>query len=298
VAGNPDQLTMATWITRKLDQPSQGVSPTTDQFLVPPAMERTATPGDDVIRVFYLQHTGTPQGVQEIMTVLRTVADVQFMFNYSAPKALVLRGSASKVALAAYLVGALDVAPAAMKTSQPYQYQPTERPGMASSVARVFYVSNAKTPQQIQEILTVLRTVADVQKIYNVTAIQALAICGSATDLATSEWIIQSLDIPVAAKPAPNAVAHEFIIPANSAVGNIVRVFYPAHLGTPQAMQQTLTALRTQLSIQKVFTYTALPALVVRGSSDQIAKSEQLIKEKDQPAGTAAVIAPAARSQQ
>jgi len=291
VTGNTDQLAMTGWVLRKLDQPAQVVAATSDQFLVPPSMERTPTPGDDVIRVFYLQHTGTPQGVQEILTVLRTVGDMQRVFGNSAPKALVVRGTASKVALAAYLIGSLDVEPGSEKSSQMFHYQPTDRPGLPSLEVRVFYLNNTKVPQQIQEILTVLRTVADIQKVFNVSAIQALAIGGSPADLAVSEWIIQSLDMPVAAKPGMSSTAREFVMPGNPG-GNTVRVFYPDHMSTPQAMQQTLTALRMQLSIQKVFNYTALPALVVRGTPDMITKAEQLILARDQPVGTALVTPP------
>jgi hypothetical protein len=288
VTGNVDQLAMAGWMIHELDQPSGIASAPTDQYLVSSGaagFPRPGSPGagDDVIRVFFLQHTNTSQGVQEILTVLRTVADVQKVFSYSAPFALVARGPAAQIALSAYMIHALDVTPGSATSSPEYQYQPPGgRTQVTNSVVRVYYLANAKTPQQIQEMLTVLRTVADIQKIFNVSAIRALAIRGTASEIATSEWIIQSLDIP----PIPKDGIREFTIPENLPNGNLIRVFYPANISTPQKMQQTLTLLRTKLQIMKVFTYTSLPAVVVRGAADQIANAEQLIQEQDQLART------------
>lgn len=289
VNGNTDQLEMSGWIIHQLDRPAQAVAAVTEPYLVPPTMDpHMPNAGDDVIRVFFLQHTATPQGIQQLLTVLRTVADVQKVFNYNATKALVLRGPSAQVALAAYLVNALDVESGAVKTASPYQYQPAALRGRQepATVARVYYLANSKTPQQTQELLTVLRTVADIQKIFNATEPNALAIRGTAADLAVSEWIIQSLDIPPAAKPAPGAVPREFVIPANAAAGNLVHVFYPAYISKAQQIQQTMTLIRTQESVQKIFCYTALPALVVRGTPDQITKSEQIILAQDRLAQT------------
>lgn len=285
VGGTTDQLAMTGWIVRQLDQPvpadasaPQPATASTQQFLV-------AGKSDDVIRVFHLNHVAPkpPQAIQEILTTLRTVADVQKVFNYTSLSDLVVRGPAAQIAFSEYLINSLDVAPGSVTTSPEFHYQ---APGQSSQVARVFYLANAKVPQQIQELLTVLRTVIDIQKVFNFSSLNALAIRGTASDIATSEWIIQSLDIPASAKPGPSAAIRQFVIPANTPGGGIVRVFYPSHIDTPQAMQQTLTALRTKLFIQKVFNYTALPAIVVRDSADQIAKAEQLILVQDQLAKT------------
>ncbi len=286
VNGNTDQLAMAAWLIHELDQPAQVVPSPTDQYPVTGGAELTPNAGDDVIRVFFLQHTDTPQGMQEMMTILRTVANIQKVFSYSAPHGLVVRGRANEIAFAQYLINAIDVVPGSVTSSAEFHY---DSPRLPSSVARVFYLANVSTPQQTQEILTVLRTVADIQKVFNATGVKALAICASASDLAVSEWIIKSLDIPLSAKPGPNAAAHEFTMPANAAVGNIVRVFYPANIKTAQQMQQTLTLLRTKVPVTKVFNYMSLPAIVLRGTSDQVTKSEQLIQEQDRPAIAAAI---------
>lgn len=287
VQGTADELAMSTWILSALDQPAQPPQPSSYS-----ASYLVADKSDDVIRVFHLGNVPkAPQAMQEILTVLRTVADVQKVFNYTALNDLVVRGPAAQMALAEYLVKAFDVVPGSVTTAPEFPYKPATRPITGANgvpvneEVRVFYLANIKVPQQIpqqiQEVLTVLRTVVDIQKIYNYTPLNALAIRASDTDMATAAWVIQSLDI--AAKPDASAGPREYVMNgAASPTGNTIRVFYPPHITTPKGIQETLTLLRTKLSIMKVFNYTALSALVVRGSADQITKAEQLIQAQDQ----------------
>lgn len=271
IDGTSEELAMAGWMIHQADQKKDSPG---DQFLVPGK-------SDDVIRVFFLANSTTPQSAQELLTVLRTVADVQKVFLYSATTALYMRGPAAQVALAAYLINSIDVQPDRAATSPEFQY--TEPVRGTHEVVRVFHLANVKTTRGVQEILTVLRTVLDIQKVFNATAPMDLAIRGTASDLAASEWILKSLDIPADAQASTNAGAREFVLPVAAPGGSVIRVFYTRYL-TPQGVQQTLTALRTRLQIQKVFNYSAPAALVVRGSADQITKAGQLIQDSDQQA--------------
>jgi hypothetical protein len=64
--------------------------------------------GDDVARVFELRYAQTPQQVQEIVTILRSVGDIRRLFVRNEQRAVALRGTAEQVALAAWLVSELD----------------------------------------------------------------------------------------------------------------------------------------------------------------------------------------------
>ena len=287
VTGTTDELAMSGWIIQQLDQPVTVPTSATAS----PQQYPIAGKADDVIRVFHLGNIGptNPQGIQEMLIVLCTVGDVQKVFNYSALSDLVVRGPATQIALSEYLIKSLDVVPGSVTTGQAFQFQ---TPSQGIQTARVFYLATMKAPQQIQEILTTLRAVGDIQKVFDFTPLNALAIRGTADDISTSEWIVQSQDINASATPGTSAGVREYIMPKNQPGGNVIRVFYPAHINTPQETQQTLTAIRTKLQIQKVFNYTvpqlapphnpAWVALTVRGTADQITKAEQLILDQDQ----------------
>jgi general secretion pathway protein D len=70
------------------------------------------------------------------------------------------------------------------------------RTAFTEQVVKVFYLSNPTTPQEIQEILTVLRTVVDVQKVFNYTAQNALVVRCDADVMALVEKLIADLDKP------------------------------------------------------------------------------------------------------
>src|ERR1700678_4112122 len=53
---------------------------------------------------------------------------------------------------------------------------PTKRREYSEQVVKVFYLSNVTAPQEMQEMLTVLRTVVDVQKVFNFTSQNALIV--------------------------------------------------------------------------------------------------------------------------
>ena len=63
---------------------------------------------DQVVKVFYLSNPTTPQEIQEMLTVLRTVFDVQKVFNYTAQNALVVRCDADTMALVEKEIADLD----------------------------------------------------------------------------------------------------------------------------------------------------------------------------------------------
>jgi len=297
VTGTPDELATAGWIIHQLDQPAPP-----DPAIPSPGANSAqyVMPGksDDVIQVFHLNHVSskTPQQIQEILTVIRTVGDIQKVFNDTALSDLVVRGTANQLALAEYMVNGVDIAPGTVAVAASpefhYSWSGYDRSGPArlNDVVRVFYMKHATTPQQTQEILTTLRTVIDLQKVFNYTPLSALTIRGSVSDLAASEFIIRSLDLPADAKGLPNATV-EFNIPANLAGGNVIGVYYPAHIAGKDLMS-TVTLLRENLQIGKTFLKTAPATLVYRGTADQIAKAEQLIKQKDQPVESSSAAMP------
>ena len=63
---------------------------------------------DQVVKVFYLSNPTTPQEIQEMLTVLRTVFDVQKVFNYTSQNALVVRCDADTMALVEKEIADLD----------------------------------------------------------------------------------------------------------------------------------------------------------------------------------------------
>ncbi len=73
---------------------------------------------------------------------------------------------------------------------------PTKRREYSEQVVKIFYLSNVTSPQELQEIITTLRTVTAIQKIFNYTSQNALIIRAESDQMALAEKIIADLDKP------------------------------------------------------------------------------------------------------
>lgn len=64
------------------------------------------------------------------------------------------------------------------------------------SVVRVFYLSNLTTPQELQEVTTTLRTVADIRKVFTYNTLSAIIVRGTADQVLLAEKLVNDLDRP------------------------------------------------------------------------------------------------------
>jgi general secretion pathway protein D len=105
---------------------------------------------------------------------------------------------------------------------------PTKRREYAEQVVKVFYLSNVTAPQEMQEMLTVLRTVVDVQKIFSFTSQNALVVRAEADTMALVEKLIADLD-----KPRPEVIIDVMVMEVNTThMRNITAAFSPTGLTT------------------------------------------------------------------
>jgi hypothetical protein len=103
--GTVEQMALAEWLFNELDGPASGQPIPQDS-----ATHEYRVPGssDDVVKVFHLVHAETAQGLQEIVTAIRTAAHIQRIFPCNAPRALALRGKADQIILAERVIRARD----------------------------------------------------------------------------------------------------------------------------------------------------------------------------------------------
>jgi general secretion pathway protein D len=98
---------------------------------------------------------------------------------------------------------------------------PTKRREYAEQVVKVFYLSNVTAPQEMQEMLTVLRTVVDVQKIFSFTSQNALIVRAEADTMALVEKLISDLD-----KARPEVIIDVMVMEVNTThMRNITAAF-------------------------------------------------------------------------
>ncbi|MGI8990573.1 MAG: hypothetical protein ACR2I2_13470 [Bryobacteraceae bacterium] len=267
VKGTPDQMALAEWLVPKLDE-AAGSNPGPRDYWV-------SRNSDDVVLVFELAHTSTPQGAQEIITSLRTIADIQKIFLVTAHGIMALRGNASQIALARFLLPELDQAPVvARQSALVHVFTMT---GGGNDTVLVYGLTHTDTPRDFQEIITNLRTVLSIQRIFQVTAPKLLALRASASEVQMSEWLIPELD-----RQTANAGGNEARVPGGD--DDVVHVFYLSHLTTAEGMNGVMREMRATAHISRAFVRTSPAALVLRGTADQIAMAGRMIELSDHAA--------------
>jgi general secretion pathway protein D len=88
---------------------------------------------------------------------------------------------------------------------------PNKRRDYEEQVAKVFYLQNVNTPQELQEIVNAVRSVADIQRFFPYNAQNAIIAKGSADQVALAEKILHDLD-----KPKSEVVVDIIVMEASS----------------------------------------------------------------------------------
>lgn len=248
-SGPAEAVNLAAWVLPQIDKA------TADE-----AIHEYRLPSGDIGRVIFIPGVPTPQTVQELVTILRTVADVQKIFTFTSNHAIVMRAPAWQAAFAGWILDQVMQKPDS--TPREFTVGGPDYRGMGHG-ARVNFLVNMTSPRQMQEVLTVLRTVSDVQKVFSYTTSHALVLRADDTDLKRAEWIIQRLDLPA----GQSAGAATFTAPAGD---DVTRIFHLRN-ADEQWVDAAPKALRAELNIKKVFDTTTPANIVVRGTTDQIA---------------------------
>lgn len=106
---------------------------------------------------------------------------------------------------------------------------PTKRRDYEEQVIKVFYLSNINTPQELQEVITTIRSVADLQRVTQFNSQYAIIARGEADKITLAEKIIADLD-----KPRSEVVVDILVIEADTSFSRqISAAIAPTGLNVP-----------------------------------------------------------------
>ena len=183
-----------------------------------------------------------------------------------------MRGTPGQVAIAEFLFTELDRQTVPDSVSQEF------RPSRSSAdVVRLFFVPNAGTVQSFQEVATTIRTIVEIRRVFTYNTPRALAVRGTADQVAATEFLIRELDQPAGAKRTDSR-QYQMIDTRNMGF-TAVRVFYVPYAESLQQFQEVATLVRTIGEMRQVFTYNSARAMTVRGTPDQVALADWMIHE-------------------
>jgi hypothetical protein len=265
VKGTADQIAATGWLTAEMDKP--GSAPGTRDFPFNDAKAPLA-------QVVYLSHVDSPQELQEIVNAVRSVTDIQRCSPMNQQKAIVMRGSPEQVKAADWLLGVLDQPAGAQPGGAAgNQYRLAEGVWDARSglVVRVAALTHADTPDAIQQVVNVTRSIADIQRCFPIMSRRYLILRGSEDQMALADWLLKQLDGP------GGQGTKEF--KEGGAGGQIVQVAYGS-AGTPESLQETVNAILAETKMVRVVPFQPQGVVAMRGTADQLAQAQQVIQSR------------------
>jgi hypothetical protein len=248
------------------------------------AYEGATLEGDNSVRLLYLTHNETPADVQMFANTVRAVTNIRRMIPYASRKTIALRGTPEQIALAEWLFVRLDkpVDPQNAKTAS-YEYA---EPNVVTRSVRIFYFTHNETPQNLQEIVNLIRATTDIERAYVYGVRGAIVLSGTPEQAVMAEWLAGQMSQPVA-KPVRRT--ERYTPPAPAARGDAVRVFFFAGNESEQDLQEIVNMMRVTGEMQRVYPYAPQRAIAVRGSAAQIALAELIVGQLGATANQQAV---------
>ncbi len=185
--GTPDQMALTDRLfplmDRPLGQPVQHAA--SSQFVIP-------DPHDDgVTQVFYAANAPTIKDFQELAITLRAITQTGRIFTYNDARAIVIRGVANQMDMAAWLFNELDQNQSASSAAA-HEYQTPGR----DDVVRIFDLAHAGNTQNLQDIVSQIRASTNTQRAFSYGSRMGLALRGTAAQMASAEHLVQELDKP------------------------------------------------------------------------------------------------------
>jgi hypothetical protein len=263
--GTPGQVALAEWLFSNLDKPAN-VSPDAAKHEY-----RVSDSADDVVRLFYLTNPKGSQGMQEIVTPVRSLANIRQVSIYNDLRAVVVRGTSEQINLAEFLFAQMD------KSDIPGSGPSAEfrMDSGSDGLARVFYLLNTKTDQDFQVAVTVVRAITQLRYTFAYNTPRAVGVRGTDEQVALAKWLFEHLD----GAKSPDSGVHQYQLPSSS--DEFVRVFYLTHAATSQRLGETLHQIESKTHGACWGVYTPTNAIVIRGTAQQIAEAAQLIQQQD-----------------
>ena len=256
-----DQMAATDWLVHQLDQAQPASAP--EEF-------HMAGEKGETIRVFRMDPSTSLADLTGLITAIRTTIDIPRMFPYTAQKALVVRGPADKVAAAEWVIKQATV-PAGQSILDSPEYRMNFERG--EEVVRVFHLRAGTTNENLYALLTAIRTIIDLQRLFPYESTAALVTRGPADKVTAAEWLIHELGKPL----DQPAATHQTTLPG--VTDGVVRVFYPSHIGSAAELTLLVTQIRAQLQIQRLFPYRIgkTSAVIVRGRPEQMSAVETMV---------------------
>lgn len=189
-------------------------------------------------------------GIDERATLMRSMMDIRRVFTYTPGKKIIARGSKEELDSCDWLM------------------QDGTNTEFPLGLIRKFHLPFTSNVQELQEAGTMLRSTAEIRRVFAENETKMVVVRGSQAEIDFAAWIFGQLANPPTSGQAETKVGTD-----------IVKLLFLKPVDMPLSdFWKKVTDARRESKIPRVFTYNTLRAVVMRGSAEQIAKAESLLR--------------------
>ena len=229
----------------------------------------------DTTRVYHFANLKTAASFQEVANIFRIVDDISQVTVQASSDSLTVSGNAVQLATADWLFPQLD-----QSSAKPGPANQTYTTTGDQGTIRVYHLTHTGSRAQLQEIINVLRSTADVPRVSPVSDSTTIALRGTADQAGVADWLVSLLD---AAAPTPGTPIQSHQIAAK--LDTEIRLAHLSHATDPKSLQEVVNTMRTIGDMNRAFPVNSVGVVVFRGTTEQVALGEWLLGQVDLAAG-------------
>jgi hypothetical protein len=232
--------------------------------------------GQTTRQAFFFPEIESPAVLQSYLNTIRTIADIRDTSSDWTNKSITVQGSTDQVSLAAWIAQQLSAPPesrpALIRRDYPW-------PVAENHQVQIFYLAYTQSGPDLQELVNLTRSIADIQRFFPCQAITGIVARGTPEQLDMVGWVLNELDQP-AGSLKPGHRDHPF--PSDPRAGT-AQLYVLANTDLPRSIQEIVNGTRSLADIQRCFPYNSRKVLAMRGTSDQIAFADWTLGLLDRP---------------
>ncbi len=228
-------------------------------------------------KTFYFSQPVSNADITAMVTMIRTVADLQDITPDPDRQAITAHGPVDKLVAADWVFQQLDHPPA------PGPAPEYKIPGShGEEIVRIFRVSPTATNADLTALTTAIRTVADLQRLFPYQSQQAIIGRGSPDKMAAAEWMVRQLLPPDGHAPTGDSPTQPSPRTDNPTPSDVIQVLRMDPKTTTRELTAAVTAIRTTADLQRLFPFESGKAIIGSGNPDKIAVAGWLVHELNQ----------------
>jgi hypothetical protein len=228
-------------------------------------------------KTFYFSQPASNADITAMVTMIRTVVDLQDITPDPDRQAITAHGPVDKLVAADWVFQQLDHPPAPGPAPE-YKIPGTH----GEETMRVFRVSPTATNADLTALTTAIRTVADLQRLFPYQSRQAIVGRGAPDKMAAADWMVRMLLPPDGQAPTSDSPTHPSPLTANPSPSDVIQVLRMDPKTTTRELAATVTAIRTVADLQRLFPFESGKAIIGSGDPDKIAVARWLVHELNQ----------------